>query len=77
MIRRMRCRMKGCGNHKKTAMRDFRVVAWPDFIFERDEAGLCHQLLREIKRHVDNIKNADIEYVIKDICSFCEDSWEI
>ena len=37
----------------------------------------CETIVKEIKRHIDNIQSVTVEYDTEELCSFCNERWEI
>jgi len=63
---------------KKTTREDYRVVVWPEFYAWRKDAGKsnCEDILTQIRRHVDGIKQSYIDFTEKTFCEFCGSNWE-
>jgi len=36
----------------------------------------CEEIVNDIKRHVDNVKHASVEYDTNEVCSHCDREWE-
>ena len=74
---------------KIKARENFRVIVIPDepWFLDKENLGMtdknfakwgstCEQLVEEIKRHVDGYSDVYQDFDSKDICSFCQDTWE-
>ena len=64
---------------KKTVKNNPHVVIYPrtqlyGFILS-DEEDVCKEILGQVKRHVDNVQSAGIEYETEITCEFCGRPW--
>jgi rubrerythrin len=53
---------------------NYRVVVWPDFIWDKEEDA-AKRMLKDIERHID-MKDATVIHDEDWICEFCKSSWE-
>lgn len=65
----------------KHVVSNYRIEITPFYYgFEnptpQKEKSDCEAILEQIKRHLDDCKNASIECDEGDICEFCESTWE-
>jgi len=71
------------------AMENFRVVIIPDepWWLSKDNLGMtqenfgkwsraCMEIIEQIKRHVDGFTDIYLDHDSREICSFCEGTWE-
>jgi len=63
---------------KKRIYYDYRLTVWPGAWFSRipGDKSDCEDILEQIQRHVNGIKQVNIEFTTKDICEFCKSKWE-
>ncbi|MCK9245231.1 MAG: hypothetical protein M0R74_15485 [Dehalococcoidia bacterium] len=67
-------------------LENFRVIVIPADIMRiyfsksddsyRDEKRTCHEIVDNIKRHIDDVEDVYMDFETKEICSFCERIWE-
>ena len=65
---------------KKVVKDNYRVVVYPDQPEWREPDYIlsdCENIIAQIKRHVDDVEEINIEHDTKEICSFCNSIWEI
>lgn len=64
---------------KITINENFRIIVLPDFAYlpTSFDVKQCNNMIAEIKRHVDGVKSAEIEYDPVERCSFCMSTWEV
>jgi hypothetical protein len=62
---------------KKRVIDNWRIVVWPDYmLWASNEKDKAERIAKEIKRHVDDIKDVHVECDDKLVCSFCTSEWE-
>jgi hypothetical protein len=65
---------------KKILHENIRVVLEPAVFNFQDDDSIkrdCSKIIEQIKRHVDGVEHASIEWDSQAICSYCENSWEV
>ena len=63
---------------KKNFKEDYRITVWPGSRFSRipgDESD-CKDIIGQINRHVDGVKECHVEFTERVICEFCKSEWE-
>ena len=67
---------------KRKLKTNIRVEVIPKIYFWRKEGiedkklNACNQILQEIKRHIDDVEEINIEYDEEEACSFCGYDWD-
>jgi len=63
---------------------NFRVVIDPELWYkeghqryETDAIKICNDIIDQVKRHCDDIRNIGFESDINEVCSHCGYTWEV
>ncbi len=62
---------------KQDNWKETRVVVTVETRWRRREGikDAAEEIVVEIKRHVDNVQDVEVEELFDSVCSFCEGSW--
>lgn len=65
---------------KKTIKDNYRVVVKPIQAYGSHpvvDESYCMSIAEQIKRHIDSVGSIELVHDTEDVCSFCNDTWEI
>lgn len=66
---------RGLGNMGFVSMSDRMACGFDDARVEREYQERCEEIASQIRRHVDNVSSAYVEYDQQPICEHCGSAW--
>lgn len=68
---------------KQVKTKNYRVVVEPRmytyirrYLTEEQYRRVCNEIIEQIKRHVDDVLDVQIEFDSEYTCEYCENTWE-